>query len=229
MAYVAISGPLIDSVRTVVHQKRSAEITTFPAPNRASYVAQSTEREVFLEKFWGSYRGLLDQMPESWMRRMDNINGRCSYEVPNPDKPDETISGSVSREVQFRPPLMLPPNAETYGVYFEVTQDNPIVAEYVAYDAQVKAAHQRWRKVEADVVSFLRSCKSLNEALKLWPDVRIYIPQGYLDRAEEKTAKSKAAESRALEVLKSIDTDAAVASAVMVRILEANKQQEAQQ
>lgn len=229
MAYVAISTSLIDSVRTTVQQKRNAEISTIPAPSRASYVAQPTEREVFLEQFWGSHRGLLEQMPESWMRRLDNINGRCSYVVPNPDNPADTITGMVSREVQFRPALMLPPNAETYGVHFELRQENPIIADFVAYDAQIKAIHQRWRKVESDVVAFLRSCKSLNEALKLWPDVRIYVPQSYLDRAEEKAAKTKAAESRALEVLKSIDTDAAISSAVMVRILEANKQQEAQQ
>ena len=57
--------------------------------------------------------------------------------------------------------------------------------------------------------------------------MRIYIPQNYIDKAEEKAVKAKAAESRAMEVLKQIDTDHAVSSAVMVRILQANNQQEA--
>jgi hypothetical protein len=72
------------------------------------------------------------------------------------------------------------------------------------------------------VLSFLQHCKSLNEALKLWPDIRIYIPQRYLDKAETVTKKAKAAESTALEHLKSIDTDNAVASAVMLRMRESS-------
>jgi len=39
--------------------------------------------------------------------------------------------------------------------------------------------------VREKVISFLKSCKSLNDAVKQYPDVALYLPQGVKNTLEE--------------------------------------------
>ena len=66
-------------------------------------------------------------------------------------------------------------------------------------------------------MKFLEACKSLNEGLKLWPDLKYYIPEQYLKKVAEKVEKKKRP-SEALDALKEIDVDQIVANAVMARM-----------
>jgi hypothetical protein len=63
----------------------------------------------------------------------------------------------------------------------------------------------------------LGACKSLNEALKLWPDVRIYIPKEFLERVERKVERTT--NSGGAEAIKKVDTDAAVSAAAIARMM----------
>ena len=230
MAYVAISQTLIEDVRRSIEFKMRAEHATIARPALASnYTLAGAEREAFMIDKWGPHVHLEPLLPPHWTPVAQTISLRCDYSFPDPDHEGSFMLGSVTTTCNFVPPLRLPPGSDTYNLRAVVSREHPAVAPHAAYDVEIRRVTRRWAKIRDDVITFLRSCKSLNEALKLWPDVRIYVPQSYLSRAEEKTAKAKAAESKALEVLKSIDTDAAISSAVMVRILEANNQQEAQQ
>jgi hypothetical protein len=74
----------------------------------------------------------------------------------------------------------------------------------------------RWDNTENKIVEFLQSCKSLNEAVKLWPDVTLYVEKCDIDRMGVKREKVK--ESKALEALKELDTDALVSNAVISRM-----------
>lgn len=76
---------------------------------------------------------------------------------------------------------------------------------------------ERWSKVQSQVLSFLDNCKSLNEAVKLWPDVLRYVPDEYKERLERKAVKV-VKESAALAALKEIDLDAVTTSTVLARM-----------
>lgn len=222
MAFVAISQKLREDVRIQIRSKQQQELALIAKPSMP--VVQADDYRL-VEKFWGEHAHLRDVVPKEWCKKIDSVQFQTQYER-EPGNPDSIhtlnvaigIMGGYTRGA---------PTCETYYPRVGVPADTPEVAEHVAAAQQEWAIVSKWSKVGTDVMNFLTSCKSLNEALKLWPDVRIYIPQHYIDKAEEKTVKAKAAESRAMEVLKQIDTDHAVSSAVMVRILQANKQQEA--
>lgn len=221
MAYVAISERLRSDVRNRIYVKQQAELGLLAKP--VTPVLQHDDPRI-LDKFWGEHLHLRDLIPVEWCRNVDSLRLMVTYER-TPGDPNSMSDMYVDPTINGK--ITAPPRAETYYPKLEVPADDPLVADHVRFACEQYAVTNKWNKVATDVMSFLVSCKSLNEALKLWPDLRIYIPQEYLDKAEEKVVKQKAAESRAMEVLKQIDTDHAVSSAVMVRILEANKQQEA--
>lgn len=224
MAFVAISERLRNDVRNIIHQKHRQELGLIPKPTM--HVIQPDDPRL-IEKFWGDYAHLRTQVPVEWCKKIDNVQFATQYER-EPGSPDSlhTLSVAIGIAGGY---VRGAPNCETYYPKVNVPADAPEVVEFVSAAQQEYAVTIKWNKVATDVMNFLTSCKSLNEALKLWPDVRIYIPQQYIDKAEEKTQKAKAAESRAMEVLKQIDTDHAVSSAVMVRILQANKSTEGAQ
>lgn len=221
MAYVAISERLRDDVRMGIRSKQQQELALIPKP--AMHLVQPDDPRV-IERFWGEYAHLRDVVPKEWCSKVENLQFTTKYERV-PGDPDSTDTMNVSVGIVGGYHLGAP-KCDTYYPRVTVPADAPEVAEYVAVAQQQFAISTRWNKVATDVMNFLTSCKSLNEALKLWPDVRIYIPQSYIDKAEEKTVKAKAAESKAMEILKQIDTDHAVSSAVMVRLLQANNQSE---
>lgn len=222
MAYVAISERLRDEVRRNINMKRSAELNLLPTPG--AVIIQSDDPRI-IEQFWGEHAHLRDVIPREWCAKADSLSIRTMYnKVPDDPATQDTLIFNVGI---VGGTIYLPPRSDTYSPKLSVPNDAPEVAEHVRKSQEQFAIGNKWRKVHEDVMTFLQNCKSLNEALKLWPDLRIYIPQSALDKCEEKSVKAKAAESRAMEILKSIDTGHAISSAVMVRILEANKNSEA--
>jgi hypothetical protein len=223
MAYVAISERLRDDVRNTIRFKQNAELNLLVKPT-AQLLDPNDSRVV--DKFWGEYAHLKAIVPREWCRTVDSVQLVTDY-LQDPADPASLVTHSHATGF-IGGYTVVPPNAETYYPKLRVPNDAPEVADHIRYAREQHVINTRWNKVREDVMTFLTNCKSLNEALKLWPDIRIYIPQHYIDKAEEKTVKAKAAESKAMEILKQIDTDHAISSAVMVRILEANKQQETQ-
>jgi hypothetical protein len=102
-----------------------------------------------------------------------------------------------------------------------VTQDmHPVFAAYVANITSRNEISRRWSKVENDIVGFLKASKSLNEALKLWPDIARYIDAEVLAKVNEKTVtKAKPAQSEAMKKLAAMDLDAITSSTVLVRLI----------
>ncbi len=223
MAYVAVSQSLRDAVRGLIDSKREKETRLIPKPNASAQVRGDDPD--YLQAVWKEHMSLMPMLPRAWLGEVDSGAMRASHDHTLPN--GEVISMRSTVSLSFSPRMYVPPKHSVYSVHIEVSPDHPLMVDVVAYDKQVRDINDRWQKVEADVLRFLDGCKSLNEALKLWPDIRIYVPTQYLHKAEEKTAKAKAAESKAMEILKEIDVDHAVSSAVMVRMLEANKQEAA--
>jgi hypothetical protein len=81
----------------------------------------------------------------------------------------------------------------------------------VELNAEIKA---RWAKVEGDIMAFLGKCKSLNEALKLWPGVKMYIPREYIERVERKVERKV----REKEILDDTPVDTLTAAAIAARL-----------
>jgi len=217
MAYVAISGNLVASVKN--HMDRMYEKDRKSIPEVDSTFEVNTVPNDIVDKVWGEHIHLANQMPSQWKKYKDEVELRV--EMPREDGTSYRIDRTMRLVGGIH--MMCPPDTPSYGFRIQVPADHELMAEYVAYQRNVDEVKQRWKKVSEEIVKFLQNCKSLNEALKLWPDVRIYIPQEFIVRVEHKVERS-AATSTALDVLKSIDTDGAVAAAVGARLAAARSQ-----
>jgi hypothetical protein len=179
----------------------------------------NTVPQDIMDRVWGNHLHLANQMPQEWKMYRDEVELRV--EIPREDGTVHKIDRTIRLVGGIH--MMCPPETPKYGFRIEVPADHELMAEYVTYQKEVDEVKQRWKKVATEIVKFLQNCKSLNEALKLWPDVRIYIPNEFIVRVEHKAERS-AATSTALDVLKSIDTDGAVAAAVGARLAAARSQ-----
>jgi hypothetical protein len=75
----------------------------------------------------------------------------------------------------------------------------------------------KWADIKEQVIKFLRSAKSLNEALKLWPALALYISDSYISRVNDKVSRG-ATVSKAAEILAQIETDNITAAAVSAKM-----------
>lgn len=99
-----------------------------------------------------------------------------------------------------------------------------VEAGLALHDARKECA-DRWNTVARQISTFLDSCKSLNEALKLLPDIERYVSADYIARVNEKrgTTSVKKADEEArkagvLAALKNVDVEVVRTSEVLARM-----------
>jgi hypothetical protein len=212
MAYVAISGELKENVKEQIKSLQRKDAGSIPAVS--SGITLDTIPDDLKDKVWGEHRHLEAMMPKDWKLFRDDLTLKTKFLLENSDV------CSTSFEVSFNEPFACPPNTRPYSFAVEVDEHYSLVAEYLVYRKKVAEVDARWDKVRMDVLKFLENCKSLNEAIKLWPDIRIYIPKHYIERIEKK-AERTVSNTSALDILKGIDTDGAVAAAIGARLASA--------
>ena len=219
MAYVAISQSLRQDVRSRINSLKSVELSTVPSNEDKQHVNHITDAH--LKQVWGPYHHLIDVTPSEWKKSIRNVELKSVKVFP---VDGGTVEIKATRNLEFNPEISAPPIADRYGFSVLVSNEDPDMAALLEAGMQRHAVKCKWDKIEKQVSQFLLSCKSLNEGLKLWPDLRVYIPQSYLDRVEIKVAREKS--SAAADALKNVDTDLAVSSAVTARFMSATSTQE---
>jgi hypothetical protein len=189
---------------------KEAEENAFTKPETEANFAEAPNDIVQL--VWGQHLGLRNQMPKEWLVENTSVDMRVKLE-------HEGISWDAMYTVKFSEPMLCPPGFSRYrhDVYIEEDAYPPMAAT-VKYAREMMEIKARWEKVKLQITTFLQSCKSLNEALKLWPAVSVYIPKQYLDRVNRKVEREVKA-SAAQQALASVDTDAAIAAATTARFM----------
>ena len=208
MAFVGISQKLISDVRNACQRMCQAELNTV---GDISNVKITEHDHWFKELCYGEHLHLMQTIPQEWTR---SFRGYGNFSV---------TEGEYRYNIGTQAPDSvggMPPNHQDYGS-FTVSVDDPRLPEEIKAMVhklrERKEIERRWNTVRNNVCEFLESCKSLNEAIKLWPDVEHYIPKEYVERVLQKREKS-ASESKAAEVLGSIDTQELTAAAVIARM-----------
>ena len=211
MAFVGISKDFMERVKVKIHNMHQAEIKTLGEVPTVSI----TDREPWvLKSLWGDHVHLIDQMPENWMQKLQEV--RLKVEIDNPnllDKSDRQFSFKVN------PPskIVAPPNFNWYEET-SAPADCPQIAHVVEYATKFKEIQVRWANVLGQVTEFLHSCKSANEAVKLWPDIKMYFDQHDVQRLEVKTVRSGTAESEGAKKLAELDTSSLTSAAIIARM-----------
>lgn len=203
MSYVATSAKFNSDVKNKLRQMRFKEVNQV---GDSDYKLSSSRTDI-IEWAWGKHLHLKDQMPPDWCKKSDSIQLR--FEVA-----DRTI---FRIRAELTPPLITPPCGVPSGV-FPISVDDPEIKAYVERECVLWDIAQRWDKVDKQIMEFLGKCKSVNEALKLWPQIEMYIPSEYVMRAQEKKDRNPSAPSQAAEALKALDTDHLTTAAVISRM-----------
>ena len=179
-----------------------------------------------LEKLvWGEHLHLKQLMPTSWVKDIvSDYHPHVYMEVMANEAATEDLITIEKKHhgkmkiVLSKPSFFVPPRHST-GHEYKITEDKLSGKLKELYDIwnQYRELHAKWLKISHDIVTYLRSAKSLNSAIKSWTELRAFIPQSFLDRVDakpERTAERKKAE----ESLASIDRNLAVTSATLVKL-----------
>jgi hypothetical protein len=217
MAYVGISQGLITEVKnkiSIMHQKEQSALGASPT----EAIQLKGDEPWFIEQIWQGHHHLKTVVPESWLVKAKKLT--IKFQIKRAES-----SFGFSRKFEFADPITLPPTCRAYYGDVEATvsfeADQALAPEFQAvvdYHKQATDASVRWKKVMESVTTFLNKCKSLNEALKLWPDLRVYIPSEFLQRVDKKPEKRDPAQSLAAEMLNTIDVNEVQAAAVIARL-----------
>lgn len=207
MAFVGISQNLISRVKNVINNMERAELKTL---GDAPKVLLSPDNPTILRALWGEHLHLKDLIPTTWKTTAEQI--RASIRINLSETESKTYGYTIGFTSGIEAPM-------THGYYqtYELQQGTPELAEIHEYAAKHVEITQRWNMVSNKIINYLESCKSLNEAVKTWPDVSIYVDKGDLERLEVKRDK-KAKESAATEALASMNVDELVGAAVIARM-----------
>jgi len=174
MAFVGISQNLVNEVRDHIRYMRDHELSASlgQEPSRITLAITGNERW-FIEKVWENKQHLISEMPASWLHKNTAVDFHFSG-------PDFKLQCRSEKEVLL-PPQYRSGYPDVY-VHFEEGEEMPteLINDHVSKAKMRTEIAERWRKVETQVREFLNNCKSLNEALKLWPDLKVYIPDEYV-------------------------------------------------
>ena len=211
MAYVAITKELIQLVTSKMLNLRSTELTPLPEPGPLleAWIKTPEFKNLAEDRLWQPVQHLREQISPYSTR--DDIN----VVVTTLDK-----GWSVSSRYKMDVPCIYhrKDRYDSYATTLTINADEyPTTAAIAEARHNIKEVVDRWGAVTKQVTDFLQACKSLNEAIKLWPDVVRYIPKQHMDRLQIKTEKVERTNT-ALDALRKLDLDAIQSSNVLARM-----------
>jgi hypothetical protein len=211
---VRISQDLLSEVRAQINSMRLSDCKlNLGQSDLDNLLVISTDSKQLSDIVWGEHVHFRDQMPKDWLRDLSkeyhpHIWLRIAF-----DKPVELQLRIKGKTAFYIPPRTMSGSKFTIGPDKVTGELSTLVDIYKQY----QELSDKWQQIGNDVITYLKSAKSLNSALKNWPDLRAFIPGDYLDRIAakpERTAERKKAE----EALASIDRNLAVTSATLVKL-----------
>ena len=210
--FVGISQKLVNRVVDQIEGMKRKELESLPKPNFNNVPELRSMVDI---KYWGEHLHLKSQMPQKWLESTQQCRVVVSWNAEN------GIARESAMSLIFDLPFYVPPKTATYSISCGIYMGSTDMPEAMRAEAQKIVDYDvcgvKWLKVREQVVEFLNKCKSLNEALKLWPHLALYIPRDVIEQVEAKREK-KTSESEAMEALKSINVEELTAAAVGARL-----------
>jgi hypothetical protein len=211
MAYVAISAALVASTVENINKMCEKEIRALGDMQNSFNMSASDPAITNL--VWGNHIDLRHRIPESWLQYVSMLNIHIDAQVGDETKTITVYARSISdkyvvpckRENGYDSAPVAIPESHSFA--------QTICAKYIEQWKKADEIKSKWSEIKEQVREFLKASKSLNEAVKLWPALTLYIEDTYITRVNAGVASNKTV-SRAAEVLAQIKTDEITAAAV---------------
>jgi hypothetical protein len=219
MATVGITKELINRVKTQINiMRRSERANDLPDIDKNYSVDAS---KLYNIGCWGAQHfHLLDLIPKDWLTKSpdasitvtgwtdDGVSLKASVRFNNMtsayQRPRDNYYNRQDSELTLDELRAFP--EETLGRAELLQRWDDAVIE--------KAIDARWAKVETDIIEFLNKCKSLNEAVKLFPGVRMYIHREDIERLERKLERP----AQRAKIVEDVDTEGLTAAAIAAKL-----------
>lgn len=216
MGYVSVTKELLTLVEVKMSKMRAAELNGLPDPIGLlqQWADSPAVREMAEAKLWQQVLHLQEHL------RPFNQHDLVKVVADFRNECVSTGRQQVSHNVRMDVPCIYNRACKYDDTIATITVDeneSPAVAAIGDANRDRQEAAKRWDAVTKQVTEFLKACKSLNEAVKLWPDVVRYIHPEYLDRMQIKSEKAERT-STALDALRKLDLDAIQSSNVLARM-----------
>lgn len=209
MAYVAISKDFKDRVANKINTMERAELTSI---GQEPPITLSPDTPAILNAIWKEHLHLKPLLPKEWLSDIDSVSLKIQLPTDIADKYYEhcftaKLTGSVTT----------PPHFYKYN-HAVVDHTASEFSQLLDWVLKKQDINNRWKKVLIQVQTFLDNCKSANEAVKLWPDVKMYFDADDTRRLETKAVRSGSSESNAAQILAQMDVNELTGAAVIARM-----------
>ena len=209
MTIVNITDKLIECVSGVIRNMEHVECKPF---NHSGAITLNPDSPFVQKVLWGELQAVRAQVPDEWLSTAQHLWGNVS--ITNED-------GKVVTErlrLDFKNYIPMPVMFATQRVTPALDPEAGEIQPYAQNMRETETLKIKWEKVRVQVTEFLQTCKSLNEGLKIWPQLSMYIPREYMDRVAADKVKKAAPVSSAAAAFAAMDTNLLVSSAVTARL-----------
>jgi hypothetical protein len=222
MAYVAITGELINRVEGRIQSMCNTEVASMCPGLKEDYTIDASH--IYNLSTWGSENvNLITLIPKDWLSKQTDSYINIVGQNPNAN------NAAVKMQVRFKG--MNTAYARPATDYWNRTSGEIHIDEIRALPdwtlgrAECLSRFEqgliesdltiKWENIRSSIVQFLKQCKSLNEAVKLLPTLRMYLTSDDIERMERKVSRGPRT-----ELVAGIDSEGITAAAVAAKLME---------
>lgn len=217
MATVRISSELHSAVNSNIMAMCNAQVVR-DAGNEPGNIAIDPYDPRILQALFGEQWRKMVECPSEWFPSRGDIDVRI--EVKN--EQGKVIKTCRPDFISNKPGIPFRVSAGRSYPTIEISTPEdferwPEAAKHRDYWLARNAIEEEWLKVRQQVHSFLSQFATLNQAVKAWEGVRLYVPQNFLDRLDAKVERTKS-EIKAELAVANIDVSKLTTMAVGARL-----------
>lgn len=222
MTYAAVTDKALKEIRMHITSMANAELATLDNVSvEFNKIVQIPElREEIEVAAWGEFVDLRHRLAQR-LCCAGTIEISVYYKN---DAADSKTAATASVKID-KFPFGILRNDEYYKLTlykyaFRYDHEHAHIQGLMHLLAERSEVQERWGKVMQQVIQFVRNAKSINEAVKLWPDLKAYLPRGIIVKLEEKAGRKQTANSAAKTLLEKMDIETLKHSAVISKMLQ---------
>ena len=218
MATVGITKDLRNRTKGVIENMRRAERRN-DLPEIDNNITVDASYIYNLGGWGAENMHLIAQIPKDWLCRAEEANMKLQGSVEGTVittevrfkglnsayyRPTESYYGRATPGITINQVRALPEETTGRAELLKRWEDTLVAVDMDA----------RWEKIKTDIDEFLDKCKSLNEAVKLFPGVRMYIHSEDIERLERKLERP----TQRAKIVESYDTEGLTAAAIAAKL-----------
>lgn len=196
MATVNITDTLLDEVGSRVNQMandaaKTGYLKKSPDSNKPLIAALLRVSE---EMWYADAPQLKGVVPQEWLCEIDRLDYKIRLPREKGDVSPEDFSIIVRTTGKWRVPACIDHSYGNCTMQIMLSElPVELQSELLEYAKERDAHVDKYKAVHHQVKAFLKSCTTLNAAVKKFPNIAMYIPQNYIDRMNKRVVKNSTA------------------------------------